>query len=589
MADKKISELPSLALADIVPGVDTIPVVNGGLTKQATIADVVNSAEDFRLRTDLAADDGLSLVGFLQEGVDAVEMTAQDKARLTLHGADFGVIPDTGADMATKINNALTRLSALGGGVLWLPAGVITIETTILLPDYCWIVGAGQQATTIKLADGADVDLLTKAVGADGVGASVVALTFDGNDTNNTAGGVFFAGADTGRGPTITLEKVRITACRASVGGTALGVSGALVTTGSVWGVSRDCDIDQNQNASGWVHRGSDWLIDGLYLGPNGATSGSHSLIIQGAGNRYSNAYFGGNGGLSQVVLWGASRNLFLNCLNDNSWQNAYAFVDLLGVSSDDNMFVGGQVSSAGWSVDDTFYCFEFTGGAKNTLIVGVKFIGLQANQAKYAIHEQDTAADNFILGGSSDGNFGTSFDGRRAGGGSMISNVMGFDSTDVVVVTGGDGSAATPTYGFGAESGIGFWRRASNVLSVALSGSNYAQFSTGSMGLRMPIVFASGDVATTPPDVEIRRGAADVLELGSGDSFRPTDASAQKLGDASHTWRVYHDVVETASLPAADAALNGVVLIEDAGAGDRNLIVYAGAQRFRIDGGASF
>jgi hypothetical protein len=29
--------------------------------------------------------------------------------------------------------------------------------------------------------------------------------------------------------------------------------------------------------------------------------------------------------------------------------------------------------------------------------------------------------------------------------------------------------------------------------------------------------------------------------------------------------------------------------VIEDAGAGDRNLIVYAGGQRFRIDGGAAF
>jgi hypothetical protein len=47
--------------------------------------------------------------------------------------------------------------------------------------------------------------------------------------------------------------------------------------------------------------------------------------------------------------------------------------------------------------------------------------------------------------------------------------------------------------------------------------------------------------------------------------------------------------VVPTASLPAAAAAMDGVLLAEDAGAGDRNLILYAGAQRFRIDGGAPF
>ena len=48
-------------------------------------------------------------------------------------------------------------------------------------------------------------------------------------------------------------------------------------------------------------------------------------------------------------------------------------------------------------------------------------------------------------------------------------------------------------------------------------------------------------------------------------------------------------DVIATASLPAAHADQDGRVVIEDAGAGDRNVIVYAGAQRFRIDGGAAF
>lgn len=46
--------------------------------------------------------------------------------------------------------------------------------------------------------------------------------------------------------------------------------------------------------------------------------------------------------------------------------------------------------------------------------------------------------------------------------------------------------------------------------------------------------------------------------------------------------------VVATASLPAAGAAMDGTVIIEDAGAGNRNLIIYAGGERFRIDGGAN-
>lgn len=46
--------------------------------------------------------------------------------------------------------------------------------------------------------------------------------------------------------------------------------------------------------------------------------------------------------------------------------------------------------------------------------------------------------------------------------------------------------------------------------------------------------------------------------------------------------------VIATGSLPAAAAAEDGRLVIEDNGAGDRNLIIYAGGQRFRIDGGAA-
>lgn len=47
--------------------------------------------------------------------------------------------------------------------------------------------------------------------------------------------------------------------------------------------------------------------------------------------------------------------------------------------------------------------------------------------------------------------------------------------------------------------------------------------------------------------------------------------------------------VLATGSLPAAGASQDGRIVIENAGAGDRNLILYAEGQRFRIDGGASF
>lgn len=46
--------------------------------------------------------------------------------------------------------------------------------------------------------------------------------------------------------------------------------------------------------------------------------------------------------------------------------------------------------------------------------------------------------------------------------------------------------------------------------------------------------------------------------------------------------------VIARASLPAAGTGEDGRLIIDDNGAGDRNLMIYAGGQRFRIDGGAN-
>lgn len=75
---------------------------------------------------------------------------------------------------------------------------------------------------------------------------------------------------------------------------------------------------------------------------------------------------------------------------------------------------------------------------------------------------------------------------------------------------------------------------------------------------------------------------------LGAGPFNLIPDASGATLGNSSSQWRVYNQVIATASLPAASSAMDGVVIIEDAGAGNRNLIIYGGGERFRIDGGAA-
>ena len=47
--------------------------------------------------------------------------------------------------------------------------------------------------------------------------------------------------------------------------------------------------------------------------------------------------------------------------------------------------------------------------------------------------------------------------------------------------------------------------------------------------------------------------------------------------------------VVLTANLPPASPTLDGLVVVENAGGATRNLIFYAGGNRYRISGGTAF
>lgn len=101
-------------------------------------------------------------------------------------------------------------------------------------------------------------------------------------------------------------------------------------------------------------------------------------------------------------------------------------------------------------------------------------------------------------------------------------------------------------------------------------------------------------DPLGTAGDPEIVHVTAHTAASTSATITRAQEGTAERTHLAGVTWKhapvakdFNLDVVPTAELPAAAAAMDGVALIEDAGAGDRNLIVYAGGQRFRFDGGA--
>ncbi len=88
----------------------------------------------------------------------------------------------------------------------------------------------------------------------------------------------------------------------------------------------------------------------------------------------------------------------------------------------------------------------------------------------------------------------------------------------------------------------------------------------------------ATASAANYWTDEHFIQNGATKVPLSSIDMSDPT-APKQYLHAA---------IVATGSLPAAATAMNGRIIIEDAGSGNRNLLFYAGGERFRIDGGAN-
>lgn len=121
-----------------------------------------------------------------------------------------------------------------------------------------------------------------------------------------------------------------------------------------------------------------------------------------------------------------------------------------------------------------------------------------------------------------------------------------------------------------GSDAGVLGLGHASKTISFRPLGTERATLNAELLSLTVGLKL--GNFSGTP--------AAGIIRW-TGTSFEGYDGAVwNRLGRA--------EVVATASLPAAGAANDGRILIEDVGAGDRNLIIYAGGQRFRIDGGAA-
>lgn len=150
-----------------------------------------------RLRTDLSASSGASLVGFQQAGTGAVPTTVQSKLREIVSVKDFGAKGDGTTDDTAGVQAAINYAKALGGGRVVLPRGVYIVSSVTVYSNI-WLVGEGRSISTIKMKAGVNADVIygdnayalfgtNSGGGIQNVG--LFDLTVDGNRSNNLTGG----------------------------------------------------------------------------------------------------------------------------------------------------------------------------------------------------------------------------------------------------------------------------------------------------------------------------------------------------------------------------------------------------------------
>lgn len=158
---------------------------------------------------DLSGPSGSSLIGFLQEGVDAVLRTAQQKSREVIDLADFGEVDLTGVVDATAVFTRASAAAAARGKGLRLPSGVILLDPVALPPGLSSLVGRGKMATVLRfarttLADGAVLLTATNNTAA----IALSGFTIDCDDAIFKSSGV--KPIDLSGSDGFHLEKVRI-------------------------------------------------------------------------------------------------------------------------------------------------------------------------------------------------------------------------------------------------------------------------------------------------------------------------------------------------------------------------------------------
>ena len=116
-------------------------IVNSSSSNEAVIA---------TFKTELASSSGSNLIGY-QYNNDANDRTVHDRLADSVSVKDFGAVGDGNTDDTAAIQNAISNLSANGGGELYIPKGTYKLTSTLTINgSNIFIRGAGHGATILS-------------------------------------------------------------------------------------------------------------------------------------------------------------------------------------------------------------------------------------------------------------------------------------------------------------------------------------------------------------------------------------------------------------------------------------------------------
>lgn len=503
---------------------------------------------------------------------------------------DFNAAGDGTADDTAEIQAALDAANTAGGGIVFLPRGTYLVSATLTLKSNTVVQGIGD-LSVIKLANAADVSVVTVQTGATDV--ALRSLKIDGNRANQTTAVHGITSS--------TLTRLRVEGCTIS---SARGAGAQLMAAGTLASVlfSRCRVTDCGTYA---LHfRAADGLTvadcqleswgqvtaatPGVAFWRGGASSTTPNYRVTFVGNTLKNTV-GTQFGIECAGAWDSG-------VHDSTFTG--------------NVLDGGGLGGNG--ISGYFFQTTFTGNTHPN--------GVGTHRSGYEIIGQDYTISGCVVEN------GTILITTVAGGSPSNISVTGNNVTNSVatgsgIVVGATGAAVTDVALVGntikltnasPQSAIYIGQNAGAVNRLSIIGNRcYGPGSSGN-GIRFLAAAGSTDflvvgnackgfgtgVVTaantnhdeaTIADNDFRGNTTSISHSATGGTYRFFgNVSADDNERFVSVGGIDTRVVATASLPAAAAAMNGHILIEDNGAGDRNLIIYAGGQRFRIDGGAA-